>query len=814
MKTLTFWQRVGRAARDRSFIIGAVLVAFFVLVAVLGPEAAPHNPYLRDRVQTIDGELRRAPIPPCDLYPLGTDSEGRDLLSLMLHGARQTLTIAFVAMTARLLLGLLLGALSGWWPGSLFDRMITGLTEFLAAIPGLVLAILLIFAVGIRKGQISFVVALSLVGWGEVAQIVRGYVLSMRNKLYILAARALGLAAPQVLSRHVLPNLLDTLLSLASLEMAGVLLLLGELGFVQVFIGGGGLYTSDAVSFGQMIYYFDVPDWGAMLGTSWHYFRSRPWLPLAPALAFFVAILGFNLFGYGLQRFVEKGRFHPSGWSVFCFLVVTTLVLFGSRALLTSTGIEAQYADMAGQFNAQRAWDDASYLIQSAHDPPLESACQPASRPTGLARAQPELEERTLAGGGFRAANYIGTQFKRTDLTPMPRGGYFQQYVTTCGRVTIEPALEILGPDGRPRARLDAGISFDPWQHFEVAGSREGELSIQGNLPGGLLPNGITLLLDPEQILHAPHGYRPPDNTVILRLVPDDELGRNDAAPAFNHFSRLAPFFHLLIGESAARQMLAEAGLDLDELQAALEAGERIDVQTVLRVRVEAGLAYKETPAVNVVGYIPAADRLVEGERILVTAAYNGPSSQDEQVCPGTEGGNAGGVAVMLEVARLWRDLGFEPKRTVIFVAFDRGGGEHFVHHPIFPTGMSDTWTVISLQDLGLGGPRLSRREAGNGLARVFDQSARRFGVRTEELDEWRFFFTSGAPRAGYVSSDPFYSGLAIVRRRDDPLVTPTPTPVLVPASDASDGVANPDLVLLAEAGRTVAHYLMVLGSR
>ena len=125
MKPQTFWQRLGRALRDRSLVIGSILVGLFILVAVLGPEVAPCNPYLRDRVQTIDGELTRAPIPPCDLYPLGTDSEGRDMLSMLLHGARQTLVIAFVAMTARLLLGLLLGALAGWWPVSLIGQSLS-----------------------------------------------------------------------------------------------------------------------------------------------------------------------------------------------------------------------------------------------------------------------------------------------------------------------------------------------------------------------------------------------------------------------------------------------------------------------------------------------------------------------------------------------------------------------------------------------------------------------------------------------------------------------------------------------------------------
>ena len=775
MKPQTFWQRLGRAARDRSFIVGAVLVSIFLLVAVLGPEAASHNPYLRDRIQIIDGELQRAPISPCDLYPLGTDDQGRDMLSMLLHGARQTLVMACVAMMVRLLLGLLMGTVAGWWPGGLLDRAVTTLTEFLAAVPGLILAILLVFAIGIRRGQISFIAALSLVGWGEVTQIVRGHVLVIRNKLYILAARALGLSPAQVLSRHVLPNLLATLLALAALEMGGVLLLLGELGFVHVFVGGGGVYADEAIG---TIHYFDVPDWGAMLGTSWRYFRVHPWLPMVPALAFFVTVLGFNLFGYGLQRFIEKGRFHPSGWSVLRFLVVVAVILLGTQTLLASTGIEAQFTDLARQFDVQRTWNDIAYLTQ------------------------PELEGRPAGpGGGFQAAGYIAYQFEQAGLTELTSGTYYQPYAAVHGRVTAKPVLEILGPGGEVRVRFDEGVSFDPAQPFEAEGSREKELVVLGNPSSAVVPSEFLLLLDPDTDLRVPWNYHVPKDAVVLRLVPDAELWSNDRAPSFANSGYLESFPNLLVGESVARQLLQEAGLALDELGEALEAGERIKVETDLRVRVGVGLAYEEVPAANVVGYLPAADRRTEGDRILVAAPYTGPSPQGGVIYPGADE-NASGVGVMLEVARLWRDLGFEPKRTVVFVAFDAGGGNYFASHPAMPaTKPSDTWTVVILQGIGAGGPRLARREAGSGLARAFDQSARRFDVRTEELDEWRFFFVD-SPGTSYIRADLSYSGLAVDRPGDGLSGTP------------SDTLDHLDPKLLEEAGQTVAHYLMVLSSR
>jgi ABC-type dipeptide/oligopeptide/nickel transport system permease subunit len=774
MKPQTLWQRLGRAARDRSFIIGAVLVTFFVLVAVLGPEVAPHNPYLRDRVQTIDGKMQRAPIPPCDLYPLGTDDQGRDLLSMLLYGARQTLVMAFVAMTVRLLLGLLLGSMAGWWPGSRLDRAISGVTEFLAAVPGLILAILLVFAVGIRRGQISFIVALSLVGWGEVSQIVRGHVLTIRNKLYILASRATGLSSVQVLSRHVLPNLLATLLALAALEMGGVLLLLGELGFVHIFVGGGGIYVDDGIQLGHIVHYFDVPDWGAMLGTSWNYFRSLPWLPMAPALAFFVTILGFNLFGYGLQRFIEKGRFHPSGWSLIRFFAVVALLLFAAHRLLASTGIEAQYIDSARQFDVERAWSDIAYLTR----PELEG------RPTG-------------PGGGFQAAGYIAYQFEKAGLTPLTDGTYYQSYATHQGRVTGEPSLAVLGPGGGPHVRFNEGLSFDPLIAFEASGRREEELVVLGNVPDILAIQQVVLLLDRAEQFRAPWTALEYENAVALRLVPDENLWYDDIAPVADPHRGFRSFPNLLIGETAARQLLAEADLDLDELLATLETGERINVQTGLRMRVEVDVSYAEVSAANVIGYFPATDNATKGQRVLVTADYSGPLPRGDTIYPGADE-NASAVAVMLEVARLWYDLGFQPKRTVVFAAFDAGGGKRFVNFPIFPVSTSDTWTTISLQGLGAGEQRLARLESSAGLARAFDQSARRFGVRTEELDEWQFFFV-GDP---YSGADQAYSALVVERLGDDRSGMPADTlDHLTPA-------------LVEEAGQALTHYLMVLSSR
>ncbi|HAL61963.1 MAG TPA: hypothetical protein DCP08_06090, partial [Chloroflexi bacterium] len=437
MRERTLWQRLVYALGDRSLIIGAAIVGALVIIMILGPELAPHNPFHVDRIQTINGQIGRAPFPPSSTYWLGTDDQGRDTLSLLLYGARQTLTMAVLATVARILLGLLLGAIAGWWHARAVDRAVMSLVEFLAPFPTLILAIALILAMGIQRGGISFIIALCLVGWGEVAQVVRSHVLVIRHKLYVEAARALGLSEPEILSRHVLPNLLPTLLSLAALEMGGVLLLLGELGFLNIFIGGGTTYIEEARG---VIHFFDVPDWGAMLGTSWRYFSAAPWLPLAPATAFFLSILGFNLFGFGFQRFIERGRFHPSGWSLLRLALVIGVVLFVSRTIMRSTGLEAHYTKMAQEFNTSRALADIAFLA----DPGLEG------RPTG-------------PGGGHEAAGYIAAQFRALNLTPiLPTDSYFQIY-DWC------PAQRALLPPG---------------QLGQIAECVTGAVNVIGHIPG------------------------------------------------------------------------------------------------------------------------------------------------------------------------------------------------------------------------------------------------------------------------------------------------------------------------------------------
>jgi hypothetical protein len=215
------------------------------------------------------------------------------------------------------------------------------------------------------------------------------------------------------------------------------------------------------------------------------------------------------------------------------------------------------------------------------------------------------------------------------------------------------------------------------------------------------------------------------------------------------------------------------------------------------------GLTYEEITATNVVGYVPGLDTGRRGERVLLAASYASTPSVGGAIPLGADV-NSSGVAVMLETARLLQELKLIPKRSLVFAAFDEGGGNRFVQRSGFPNDRSNLWTAVEIEGLAAGETRLSRAEVGSGLARAFDQSARRFRVRTNELAGWPFFFVSGFSRNDWTEPTvhPSYQGLAVTRLGDELSGTSGDTPERL------------DPKVLDKTGKAVAHYVMVVSFR
>ncbi len=415
------WRTWRRATlQNLPFVLGTLLVLGLAVVFFFGPQLAPDSPYTTRLVAKVDGEFSVPPFKPGADFPWGTDFLGRDLQSLVLAGAQQTLMLAGLTVVGRMLLGIVLGALAGWLRGSWLDRGLLGLAEIIAAFPGLLLAMTFILALGIRQGMRPFVVALTLVGWGEVMQFVRSQVLAIRPRPWIESAVAVGLTTPRIVVGHVLPNLLPTLISLAALEMGAVLMLLGELGFIGIFIGGG-IVTE---GYGH---YSDVPEWGALLANIRLYIRSYPWMALYPSLAFFLAILAFNLFGEGMRRLVDDVGVSLTRWLnryAFAVAAVVVVALFWARDY---TGSAAFYRRQASLFEGDRAFSHVQAL------------------------AAPTMEGRAVGTQGVdAAADWIGEQFGALSLQKAGEDSTFFQTRTRAWQSLDAPPLLSIEDGGEP----------------------------------------------------------------------------------------------------------------------------------------------------------------------------------------------------------------------------------------------------------------------------------------------------------------------------------------------------------------------------
>jgi ABC-type dipeptide/oligopeptide/nickel transport system permease subunit len=278
--------RPGLSGRERALLslrrnpmalLGLAIVVALVLLAVFGPLVAPHNPNLQyDSGLDDNGN----PIPYSPQFLLGTDTLGRDMLSRIIYGARISLTAGIFANGLAMVLGLCVGLMAGYW-GGVLGVVLMRLTDVMLAFPGLVFAMALVTAVGPSLGAIIVIIAATV--WASVARIIRGQVLSIKQRDYVEGARALGVSDGGIIVRHVLPQLTGVVLVYLTLNIAGTVLLEAGLSYL-----GLGIQVP-------------TPDWGAMIASGQAYFQSAPWLFLYPGVALMLTVLGFNLLGDGLR---------------------------------------------------------------------------------------------------------------------------------------------------------------------------------------------------------------------------------------------------------------------------------------------------------------------------------------------------------------------------------------------------------------------------------------------------------------------------------------------------------------------------------
>jgi len=270
-----------RFRRRRPAVLGLALLLCLFLLTVAAPLLTPYDPNQQELINAL-----RAPSVE---HPLGTDHLGRDILARLLYGARLSLLIGFLAVAVGLVVGVPLGALSGYY-GRWADLIIQRLADVLLSFPGFLLALSLVAILGV--GLQNVIVSVGVSAIPSFIRLVRGSVLTIREQTYVEAARVVGVRDGTIILRHVLPNAMAPVIVQATLNLGTAILVAAGLGFL-----GLGVQPP-------------TPEWGAMLGEGRNYIFSASYMATFPGLAIFFTVLGFNLLGDGLRDALDPRLRH------------------------------------------------------------------------------------------------------------------------------------------------------------------------------------------------------------------------------------------------------------------------------------------------------------------------------------------------------------------------------------------------------------------------------------------------------------------------------------------------------------------------
>lgn len=270
-----------RLRRNPGAIVGFSLVLLFVLLAIFAPLIAPFDPRAQD-LSLLQGGC--CPGPSGEHY-FGVDDLGRDEFSRVVYGARFSLLIGIVSVAVGLSFGLVLGAIAGY-VGGIVDSIVMRLMDIMLSIPGLLLAIGIVAALG--QGLIQIMVAVGATQIPIFARLLRGSILAQRENDFVLAARSIGVPRRKILASHILPNAISPVIVQGTLALATAIIDVAGLGFL-------GLGPQDP----------STPEWGTMLTDTTRYLQTAPHLAIIPGLAIVLSVLGFNLIGDGLREALD-----------------------------------------------------------------------------------------------------------------------------------------------------------------------------------------------------------------------------------------------------------------------------------------------------------------------------------------------------------------------------------------------------------------------------------------------------------------------------------------------------------------------------
>jgi len=261
---------------NKSALIGGVLVICLGVIALAAPLLSGYAPDGQNMAEKLQ--------PPSRLHLLGTDELGRDVFSRMIFGSRISLSVGFAAVFISTLIGLLVGAVSGYF-GGWIDQFFMRLVDIVLSVPALFFILMLVVFLG--PSIFNVMVIIGLTTWTDLARLVRAEVLSLKNREYILAARASGASHARIIIKHILPNAMAPVFVSVTFGVAGAILIESGLSFL-----GLGVQPPD-------------PSWGNILTSGKDYIETAWWLTAFPGMAIFATIISYNLLGEGLRNILD-----------------------------------------------------------------------------------------------------------------------------------------------------------------------------------------------------------------------------------------------------------------------------------------------------------------------------------------------------------------------------------------------------------------------------------------------------------------------------------------------------------------------------
>ncbi|MDQ0201710.1 ABC transporter permease [Neobacillus ginsengisoli] len=262
--------------RQKTAFWASLFILLLIIIAVIGPYIAPHDPYKPDYNALLKG--------PSKDHIAGTDEYGRDIFSRLLAGARISLSVSFLSVSIGAIIGTILGLVSGYFGGWL-DRLIMRASDVMFAFPDILLAIAIVAILG--PGLTNVVIAVSIFGVPSFARLVRGSTLEAKETLFVEAAKSMGASHIRIMFQHILPETLGSLIVFVSMRIGTAILAASSLSFL-------GLGASP-----------ETPDWGAMLSLGRDYLGTSPHVVIMPGIAIFLTVLAFNVVGDGLRDVLD-----------------------------------------------------------------------------------------------------------------------------------------------------------------------------------------------------------------------------------------------------------------------------------------------------------------------------------------------------------------------------------------------------------------------------------------------------------------------------------------------------------------------------